>query len=281
MSCRPVQARAGIGRKALDPCMMSCQTILHFQDLLLEEEADENISKLYENDEDFNVTAYLQTILAALKLSQESKAFYMITKMLQRYHSDIPSNIVAQCIPYVTRLGFRLQSVFIKLWEKSAALHPQKTWLHSANILTSQKLSEKDYWSNVILLFQAPQEIISTTAGIRILLHIIQGYLSLCNARITEVDPLGGKKPKEHQDNKTLFLTLQNSAVIQVLLDICDVEEADRDKSIDASVQHEINALIYNFVHDFFIKNDGLSKLVCWQTFKFSQVLLPFFYFFG
>ena len=244
------------------------------QELLGEEEAAAHVSKLGKNSDNFSVTQYLQDILQALERKQESKSIYMISKMLKRHQEQIPSELIARCIPHVIKHGFRVQCCFTKLWEKSAALNPQQTWLHTAHTLIDCKLSEDELWANPLLLFQTPEEITSAPAGIRILLHMLKGYLSLCSARLADVDAPHLRKFKEHEDNKALYVTLQNSAIVQVLLELTDrrPEQEDRETAIEADHCYENSALVYNFLHDFFIKNDGLSKLVCWQTFRFSQV---------
>ena len=252
------------------------------QELLAEDEAKAHISKLDKNSEAFDVREYLQQIMEALEKGAESRSYYMIRNMLKRHHEFIPSEIVARCVPHVVKHGFRVQGSFILLWEKSAALNPQQTWLNTAKTLINPKLTEDDLWANPLQLFQIPDDISRSSVGVKILLHILKGYLSLCRARLGELDPPQSiktdppqaNKSKEHEDNKALYITLQNSAIVQLLLDLTSGANTPdtRPTAIESNHCHENSALVYNFLHDFFINNDGLSKLVCWQTFNLSQI---------
>ena len=249
------------------------------QALLAEDEAKAHVSKLGKNSKEFDVVEYMSGMLDALERCDECKSYYMISKMLKRHHEAIPSEIVAKCVPHVVKLGFRIQCSFIRLWEMSAALNPQQTWLNTARILINPRLTEDDIWVDPLQLFQIPGDVSKTSGGVKILLHLLRGYLSLCSARLAETDTPSGSKSKEHEEKKGLFLTLQNSAIVQVLLDLTDRISGDISPNashltpaIESDHVYENSALVYNFLHDFFINNDGLSKLVCWQTFKFSQV---------
>ena len=244
------------------------------QELLAEDEAKAHVSKLDKNSEEFDVREYLQQIMESLERGDESRSYYLIRNMLKRHHEYIPSEIVAQCVPHVVKHGFRVQGSFILLWEKSAALNPQQTWLNTARTLVNPKLTEDDLWANPLQLFQIPEHITKSSLGVKILLHILKGYLSLCKARLDERDPPQANKAKEHLENKNFYLTLQNSAIVQLLLDLTSNPKTLQTETtaIEANHVYENSALIYNFLHDFFINNDGLSKLVCWQTFKLDQI---------
>ena len=249
------------------------------QALLAEDETKAHVSKLSKNSKEFDVMEYMSGMLDSLEKGDECKSYYMISKMLKRHHEFIPSEIVARCVPHVANLGFRIQDSFTKLWEMSAALNPQTTWLNTAKILIDPNLTEDDIWVDPLQLLQIPPEVSKTTVGVKILLHMLRGYLSLCSARLTETGVPCGSKSKEHEEKKSLFLTLQNSAIVQLLLDLTDRTSDDSSHNlnhlsptIESDHLYENSALVYNFLHDFFINNDGLSKLVCWQTFKFSQI---------
>jgi len=250
------------------------------KELLAEDEAKAHVSKLDKNSDAFDVKDYLHQILESLDRGDESRSYYMIRNMLKRHHEFIPSEIVARCVPHVVKHGFRVQGSFILLWEKSAALNPQQTWLNTAKTLINPKLTEDDVWANPIQLFQIPEKITRSPVGVKILLHILKGYLSLSRARLAESDPPQANKAdqankcKEHEDNKALYITLQNSAIVQLLLDLTSGSDTGHSGStaIESNHAYENSALVYNFLHDFFINNDGLSKLVCWQTFKLSQI---------
>eukprot|EP00116_Pleurobrachia_bachei_P003797 sb/3464059/ len=231
------------------------------QQLLAEDEARDHLAKLYTNTDTFNVQTYLAQIRDSLKSQCDSKSFYLIHKMLRRHHTIIPPPAVAECVPHVVKCGPRVQRCFGDLWDRCAALNPQQTWLHTARVLIDPSLTEETLWQDPITLFGISEDVSRTPVGIRILLSMTKGYVSLCEARL----PTGATA----DENRTLLLTIQNSAIVQMLLDLTEVES---EGPIQAGQGHERSALIYSFLHDFFIKNDGLSKLVCWQTFKLSSL---------
>ena len=46
-------------------------------------------------------------------------------------------------------------------------------------------------------------------SGMKILLHCLNSYLLLGNARLADYDAPGKGKGKDHEENKALYLTLQ------------------------------------------------------------------------
>jgi integrator complex subunit 2 len=100
------------------------------------------------------------------------------------------------------------------------------------------------------------------------ILQILASYMTSARRHIMTMQPVGGKV--DEAELSTLILA-QDSAVIQMLLEVCLGDEVVNDEEQEAGLE-EIRGRVCTFIHQVFIEQPLLAKLVHFQGYHFSLV---------
>eukprot|EP01080_Neovahlkampfia_damariscottae_P004027 gene4027-7283_t len=137
-----------------------------------------------------------------------------------------------------------LKSSYLKLWRKLYGNYPMKIALKTVNSTLNLDLqNHKEIYKNILVLFK--MEFLD-----EIFLQILESYMIASRKYIQSIS-----KDKDH--SQMLILT-QDSTIIQILL--------------EKSLKLKSKQLIFTFIHQRFIENPNIAKMVHFQTYPISLI---------
>jgi hypothetical protein len=133
-----------------------------------------------------------------------------------------------------------LTNSYVKLWRKMYSNNPMEIALKTVNSKLSIQ-NHKEIYKNIIILFE--MKIMD-----EIFLQILESYMIASRKYIQSIDK---------EQSQMLILT-QDSTILQILLEKC--------------LKIEEKQLIFTFIHQRFIENPILAKLIHFQTYPISLI---------
>ncbi|XP_054712295.1 integrator complex subunit 2-like [Uloborus diversus] len=174
-----------------------------------------------------------------------------------------------------------------KLWWKFNSIFPRKLWVMTVNAFpqkiykTARKLTLDDIILDPLHVLRCDKRIFRCPPFMEIILHMLQAFLAASRTHLlhhTLEQPMLEKTglletEKDREDLRTALVAAQESAAVQILLECCLPTEEDQKETGLLTNLREIQSLICSHLHQVFISEPSLAKLVHFQT--YSSELLP------
>ncbi|GIY57043.1 integrator complex subunit 2 [Caerostris extrusa] len=174
-----------------------------------------------------------------------------------------------------------------KVWWKLNSIFPRNLWVMTVNafaqktFLTARKLTLDDIILDPLHVLRCDKRIFRCPPFLEIILHMLQAFLAASRTNLyhhTLEHPMLDKtghmeNEKDRDDLRTALVAAQESAAVQILLECCLPNEEDQKSKGLLTNLREIQSLICSHLHQVFISEPSLAKLVHFQT--YSCELLP------
>ncbi|XP_067686242.1 integrator complex subunit 2-like isoform X2 [Haliotis asinina] len=173
-----------------------------------------------------------------------------------------------------------------KTWFKAHAVSPRSIRLMTVNALRTKTqgvfqvmaYTEQDIVVDPLIVLRCDCRVFRNPSILEIVLRILSAYTQACQVYLTnhiQTHPiLDNNLHAEHerQDLKIALSAAQESAIIQVLLECCLVDQEEIPTG-QLSDLREVQCLIFSHLHQVFIADPNLAKLVHFQG--YPSELIP------
>lgn len=234
----------------------------------------ESLDKAFEQVEScpFQLLSHLDHLLA-LPLQQlwpyASKFVAYMPKLLD--HSEY-----LQILIKAKKVWWKLNSIFPRnLWVMTVNAFPQKIYK------TARRLTLDDIILDPLHVLRCDKRIFRCPPFMEIILHMLQAFLAASRTHLlhhTLENPMLEKaglleSEKDREDLRMALVAAQESAAVQILLECCLPTQDDKKSKGLLTNLREVQSLICSHLHQVFISEPSLAKLVHFQT--YSSELLP------
>jgi integrator complex subunit 2 len=246
-----------------------------------------------------NVTIEMATTILHDLHSKPSKAFLVLSYLDSLSPSYLVpfSSLITSTLPLLldASAGKRLKLLYSSLWMKLNSIIPRRLWVESINSLRPCDLKTHPLYTHhnlvedPIIILRCDQRIFRCPMLLEITLKILAGYVSASRVWLSEkahaLNCMTSATPEsglhlsnQERDELRIALTAaQESSIIQLLLEICLPTSEDRKESSLLGPQltnlREIQCLICSYLHQVFISEPSMVKLVHFQGYPLQ--LLP------
>lgn len=205
------------------------------------------------------------------------------------------SHIFDQLLQIQPRMLWRIKSAFIsflpkllisgtpksilnkskKIWWRLNCIFPDSLWVHTVNVfrplsitgLRSSNLTWDEIVMDPLYVIRCDERVLRCPEMLEITLHMLNAFLAasrsfLCH-HLLEKPSRNETEDKEREELKTALIAAQESAAIQVLLEAC----LETDPDLQIQELPEIQRIICTHLHQVFILDTNLAKLVHFQTY--------------
>ncbi|XP_046325730.2 integrator complex subunit 2-like isoform X2 [Haliotis rufescens] len=173
-----------------------------------------------------------------------------------------------------------------KNWFKAHAVSPRSIRLMTVNALRAKTHgvfqvmphTEQDIVVDPLIVLRCDCRVFRNPSILEIVLRILSAYTQACQVYLTnhiQTHPiLDNNLHAEHerQDLKIALSAAQESAIIQILLECCHVDKEETPTG-QLSDLREVQCLIFSHLHQVFIADPNLAKLVHFQG--YASELIP------
>ncbi|XP_075220865.1 integrator complex subunit 2 isoform X2 [Lycorma delicatula] len=191
-----------------------------------------------------------------------------------------------------------IQELFKQMWLKLNTVLPRSLWVMTINALRHEKTVLPDLiltQENVVLdplqVLRCDDRVFRCASILRILLRVLQACLAASRSQLSQhlLDhPLISDKPSHHgvsghggqlssdgerEELKSALVATQESVAAQILLEACLETKEDRSSPGQMWALHEVRSVICSYLHQVFIADPALAKLVHFQG--YPRELLP------
>lgn len=243
---------------------------------------------------------FAQEVLVNLQ-SSPSRAHLLLTHLSTLQPTDlIPyTQALVSTLPLLldSCVARRIQAHYLALWSKLNTVTPKKLWLDTVNVLRTARsrllhpITLQNVTEDPLVVLRCDPRVFRCPPVFEISLRVLAAYTSMSRAWLAEhahtqscvaVATSEGSSSslaasKQQRDELCVALTAtQESAVVQLLLEICLPTEEDKVQSTlgpQLSPLREIQCLVCSYIHQAFIADTNLAKLVHFQG--YSTELLP------
>ncbi|KAI8096694.1 integrator complex subunit 2 [Halteromyces radiatus] len=176
------------------------------------------------------------------------------------------STLISPCLEKY--IDSRIIDAFISTWEYYHLSIPHQIWICTINNLNTQR---KDYTfddlvQNPFVIFQSDSRIFRSKKLLLLWLHILSCLRTSSKHRIWKRFHTGSIKRPFNNRNVMALINAQDSAMLQLLLDLCQEREEDRN---DPESLMMARKLICRFIHGVFVEDRDslLAKTLHFQTY--------------
>ncbi|XP_062559708.1 integrator complex subunit 2 isoform X1 [Armigeres subalbatus] len=182
----------------------------------------------------------------------------------------------------------QIQELYKNVWIRLNTVFPRRLWVMSINALMPEdavtrnfSLTQENILIDPLQVLRCDERVYRCASALAIVLRILQASLAASKSQLTRhmLDkPLidVGNQVKSDTDREELKLALvasQESVAVQILLEACLETEDDRIKPGRQWALREIRGVICSYIHQVFIAEPSLAKLVHFQG--YPRELLP------
>merc|ERR1712130_756811 len=148
------------------------------------------------------------------------------------------------------------QELYRQVWLRLNTVYPRQLWLLTGNHLTPPpKISQEDLALDPLAVLRCDDRVFRTAPLLSILLYMLKACLAASRSRLCQ------------------YLQDQESAAIQILLETCQPGVGEEEEHGSLSALQETRSLVCCYLHQAFIEDTNLAKLVHFQGYPHS--LLP------
>lgn len=215
-----------------------------------------------------------------------SKIIKILRAMLKRSPTEIwcfsqvfVVNIKKILDLHVPRL---IQELYRRVWLRLNTVLPRRLWTMTINalmpndtILSKYSLTHENILLDPLQVLRCDERVFRCPDVLIIVLRILQASLAASKCQLTKhiqdkplLDKSGQiQNESEREELKTSLVASQESAAIHILLEACLENDDDRLKSGRYWALREIRGIICSYIHQAFISEPSLAKLVHFQTY--------------
>lgn len=240
------------------------------------------VSKKREKVTEFNIIEAFEEIhncpsktirLLKVLLEKSPVELWSMSSTLIRYFKKILE-------PYVPRL---IQELYKQVWMKLNTILPRQLWVMTINALMVEDeitryitLKQENITIEPLQILRCDERVFRCPDALTIILKILQASLAASKiqlSRHTMDKPLFSKTGQiqneaQREELKTALVASQESVAVQILLETC-MENAELDKSFGNNHSlREIRGIICSYIHQVFISEPSLCKLVHFQGYS-------------
>ncbi|KAK2582438.1 hypothetical protein KPH14_004748 [Odynerus spinipes] len=181
-----------------------------------------------------------------------------------------------------------IQELYKQVWLRLNTVLPRCLWVLSINTLLVENMVVKNIFltqENIVLdplqVLRCDTRVFRCAPVLSVILRILQAVLAASRSQLsrhTQDRPLTEKvgqlsSETEREDLKTALIAGQESAAVQILLEACLETKEDRQIPGQMWSLREIRSVICSYLHQIFIADPSLAKLVHFQG--YPRELLP------
>lgn len=160
-----------------------------------------------------------------------------------------------------------------KLWRNIEGCIPRRLYQDTITQLIGSSVTHDDLCDDPLHILRCDPIVFRRPEHFQCLLRMISFYLSASRSHLYRRLALtstttNSDEMVERDDLARALIHTQESAIIQILLEICDDNSEENEW-----ISREMNGIICSHIHDMFIADPMLSKLVHFQT--YSLRLIP------
>ncbi|PVD31271.1 hypothetical protein C0Q70_06683 [Pomacea canaliculata] len=247
-----------------------------------------------------NVSA--QSLHQALSCVRENPALMMqqLNTLLQMPAARLQQNMqhIVDCLPRLLGEGVprKVLDTIQRLWFQLHSLSPRSLRLKTVNALQPQQpgllkketFTEQDVVVDPLVVLRCDQRVFRCPPILGVMLHVLSAYLqasgiylqqqvsaiSVANAAATVNTWEVTRVEKDRQELKSALIAAQESACLQILLEVCLPTPAEQESAQgEISCLREVQCAVFSFLHQAFIKDPYLAKLLHFQG--YPSELLP------
>ncbi|KAL7742505.1 hypothetical protein ACLKA6_005663 [Drosophila palustris] len=210
-----------------------------------------------------------------LQLPPESLAPYahqLVQHLAQVFDKDVPRFV---------------KDLYNDLWLRLNAVLPTTFWIMSLRAITnsSDSLNRRTFANESLLepmdVLACPRQVFCSPYMLVIMLRILKGslaasktYLNVHMQQKQVLDKNGlVQTDADREELKTTLIASQESAAVHILLEVLDFMEGKADSRVSMLELREIQGIIGTYVHQAFITEPSLAKLVHFQT--YPKTVIP------
>lgn len=175
-----------------------------------------------------------------------------------------------------------LLSAARQVWWRFNEIFPDDLWVMTVNSLRGVDDSAKYgrlTWNDIVIdplyVLRCDERIFRVPFLLEITIHMLNAFLTASRThflhQLNEKASRSEEEKREREDLRVALLSAQESAAIQILLESCQLREGE--SAHEGSQLHEIHGLVCRHLHQVFISDTNLTKLVHFQT--YDRNLLP------
>ncbi|WAR02639.1 INT2-like protein, partial [Mya arenaria] len=199
------------------------------------------------------------------------------------------SEEIVSCLPLVLtpEVPRKVVDLVKKVWFKIHSLMPRSVRLSTVNALRPQRksgfkfslYSETDITVDPLIVLRCDERVFRCAPILEVVLRILSAYTLACRVYMeshiasTPVLDGAGQVDQDRHELKGALLSAQESAITQILLECCLPNEQEKQKSGLLSNLQEVRSVICTYIHQTFISDPNLAKLVHFQG--YPSELLP------
>ncbi|XP_034489793.1 integrator complex subunit 2 [Drosophila innubila] len=209
-----------------------------------------------------------------LQLPPESLAPYapqLVKHLAQVFDKDVPRFV---------------KDLYNDLWLRLNAVLPTTFWIMSLRAITnsSESLNRRTFANESLLepmdVLACPREVFCSPYMLVIMLRILKGslaasktYLNVHMQQKQVLDKNGlVQTDADREELKTTLIASQESAAVHILLEVLEFMESKAKSRVSMLELREIQGIIGTYVHQAFITEPSLAKLVHFQTYPKSVI---------
>ncbi|XP_070571553.1 integrator complex subunit 2-like [Ptychodera flava] len=205
------------------------------------------------------------------------------------------SAVIVECLPKLLDVDVprRVQTLVVALWNILNSIMPRKLRVMTVNSLSVNKYqksayTQQDITVDPLIVLRCDHRVFRCPPILDIVLKILTSYLAASRAYLTthlqasavsftkKSEIIGANSMMtefEREELKNALISTQDSAAIQILLEICLPFEEDKAREGNSSVLREIQCQVCSLLHQMFIADPNIAKLVHFQG--YNSELLP------
>ncbi|XP_023162280.2 integrator complex subunit 2 [Drosophila hydei] len=195
---------------------------------------------------------------------------------------------LVQHLPHVFRKDVPryVKDLYNDLWLRLNAVLPTTFWIMSLRAIThnSDALNRRTFANESLLepmdVLGCPREVFCSPYMLVILLRILKGslaasktYLNVHMQQKQVLDKNGlVQTDADREELKTTLIASQESAAVHILLEVLDYMDSKADTRVAKLELRELQGIIGTYVHQAFITEPSLARLVHFQTYPKSVI---------
>lgn len=173
------------------------------------------------------------------------------------------------------------QELYRQVWLRLNSVYPRQLWLLTVNHLTPPPtISQEDLALDPLAVLRCDDRVFRTGPILAIVLYMLKACLAASRTRLAQYlqdQPSPGANSSlgetEREELKNSLVLTQESAAIQILLETCQPGGEEEREEGNLTALQEIRSLVCCYLHQAFIEDTNLAKLVHFQG--YPHELLP------
>ena len=203
---------------------------------------------------------------------------FVLLKQLLNLHVDKLRpfmTVLVELIPVLLSptMARQTQNIYLTLWERLESVEPRRLWLATANCLTEreEKLSHDELAFDPLLILNCDPVVFRVPPIYSLLLDTLVAYLAASRVHLYRIErqrELQETHPPslEAYEVRQVIISTQESAVIQMLIDICVPNDEDKGNQGPFGMQMsnltEIQCLSCCLINQMFIADPNLARII-------------------